>query len=319
MQEEQVVAFLNAIRAKRVRVKTKGWVEACCPLARWLHKKHHDTNPSFGISTDPEGRSGYHCFACESGSLEDLLSRIAYYDLAHLDQYDLRTAYDILYGEPTGPSILPYNPEPQPSTVFQPWPGHWIESFLPVEYYEPALEYMATRNWPTSYIEQFQLRFDTQRKMLVCPYWSVYGKLAGARGRAIRDDVSGASKLWDYTVEGKNNCRLSWYNESCLNLPGPVVVVEGQADVWRVAQGYPKVVGNLTAKPTLEKMEKLRDCPFLIQIPDNDETGERSIAAYRRFCNQLHLRHKVLKLDDAVKDPDQCHPDYLKDQIAKLL
>jgi hypothetical protein len=319
---EKIVVFLEALNAKRIRVKAKGWVEACCPLARWTHPKHTDSTPSFGVAVDPEGRSHFFCFSCESGSLEELLQMLALYNKAHLDEYNLKACHQLLAGEQDLPSLPPYGEHGTNEKPFEEWPLYWLESFLPLVYFAPALEYLQKRKVPLEIVQKFDLRFDSSRKMIVCPYYSVYGKLAGARGRAIRDDVTGPQKHWDYSCAGKNNCRFAWYNEGVLNFPGPAVVVEGQFDVWRVSQAYPKVVGNLTAKPTWEKMVKLTECPYIIQIPDNpkvDKAGALSIGKYAELCKKAKIGHRVLYLGDGVKDPDECCVEYLRDRIQEFL
>ena len=126
-------------------------------------------------------------------------------------------------------------------------------------------------------------------------------------------------KHHDYTYQHVNNARFCWYNEPCLNLGGPVVVVEGQFDVMRVAQVWPKVVGALSSKPTWEKMRKLTYSPLLIQIPDRDEAGTQSMARYKEMCRTLNIPYRHIWLDEGCKDPDECHPDYLKDRLAAVV
>jgi DNA primase len=164
-------------------------------------------------------------------------------------------------------------------------------------------------------IHHLQVLWDDVRKMVVFPYYNVYTNLAGARGRSA---VETGMKHFDYTYGGINNAALVWYNEQCLNLPGPVVVVEGQFDVAKVLERYPKVVGNLTAKPRLVKVKKLTHSPGMILIPDNDETGRASEKKYSELCNQLQLPMAVVRLS-GVKDPGECHPDYLWDRLQPLV
>ena len=161
--------------------------------------------------------------------------------------------------------------------------------------------------------QQFDLRYDPKRQMIVAPYRDVFNRLAGARGRSITHE--GPGKHYDYTYQNVNNARLCWYNEPVLNLSGPVVVVEGQFDCWKTVQAYPKTVANLTAKPTIEKMKKLGDSGIVIQIPDRDNAGQESVYRYAKLCHQLGLDHRPIWLDEGVKDPADCHVDYLKDRI----
>ena len=44
-----------------------------------------------------------------------------------------------------------------------------------------------------------------------------------------------------------------------------------------------------------------------------------SIGLVAKMCVQLGIGYKMLWLDEGVKDPDECHPDYLRDKIGGML
>lgn len=326
MDAAQAVQFLTALKCKHVKIKNNGWVEAACPLAPWTHKSGKDSNPSFGVTIDPGKRSYFSCFSCMKGSVEELVQLIALYAKETIADYDIAQAHALIDDE------LKVLPLPEYGSklnvqVFEEWPKYWLDAYVEIEYHEqklPALSnspwtYLALRKVPVEIVHAFKLRWDDYRKMVVAPYWDVFGRFAGARGRSILPDTSGPQKHFDYSWNGRNNSRLVWYNEQCLHMPGPVVVVEGQFDCWRTSQAYPKVVANLTARPMLEKLKKLGDSPFVIQIPDRDDAGIMSADLYAQLCKKLGIRYKRLTLDDGVKDPDDCHPEYLKTKIQELL
>lgn len=314
MTADACVAFLEALRATQIRVKDNGWVESSCPLSRWTHKSHADKSPSFGLSITPGGRSGFMCFACRQGSAEELLYCLEMYSKGTGD-YDFARCHQLLADEEYVVPLPPYGEFQKPEVVFIEWPQYWVESFQRAEWVAESAVYLASRGVSLATIEQYDLRYDPKRSMVVAPYRDVHHRLAGARGRSILET---GQKHYDYTFQNVNNARLCWYNEEVLNLSGPVVVVEGQFDCWKTAAVFPKTVANLTAKPTLEKMRKLGDCGLVIQIPDRDTAGYESVTWYTRFCHQLGLRHAVVWLDEGVKDPAECHPDYLRDQIAAI-
>lgn len=315
MDEIQCVAFLEALRAKQIRVKSNGWVEASCVLAPWLHKHHADHTPSFGLSISPGGRSYFMCFACRQGSAEELLHSLEMYSHAS-PNYDFKRCHQILADEQFVVPLPAYGEFHKPEQVFIEWPSYWLDSFQKVGWVTDAIEYLNYRGVSQTIWVQFDLRYDTKHQRIVAPYWDVFGRFAGARGRSIVDQQK---KHYDYSWQGANNARLVWYGEQSLNLPGPVVVVEGQFDVMRVAQAFPKVVGALTSKPTLEKMKKLSSSQRVIQIPDRDEAGDQSVFVYAKYCQQLGLQHRVAYLGEGVKDPAECHPDYLRDRIEEHL
>lgn len=316
MTAEQAVAFLEALRVSQIRVKDNGWVEGTCPLARWTHKHHTDKTPSFGLSITPGDRSHFLCFACRQGSAEELLHSIEMYSKGQ-GHYDFARCHQILADEQFVVPLAEYQEFQQSPQVFQEWPQYWLESFQKADWVVEALKYLTYRGVFATTITQFALRYDPNRQMIIAPYYDVFGRFAGARGRSILDE--GPKKHFDYTFQGINNARLVWYHEPVLNLPGPVVVVEGQFDLFKTVQAFPKTVANLTAKPTMEKMKKLSDSQVIIQIPDRDEAGQQSVSRYASLCHQLELKHRVVWLDEGVKDPAECHVDYLRDKIQEAL
>jgi hypothetical protein len=256
------------------------------------------------------------CFACRQGSAEELLSVIEMY--SHTSStYDFTRCHQLLQDEQYVTPLPEYGEFPHVDKVFDPWPQYWLDSFQKAEWCAESAMYLASRGVPIAVAQQYDLRFDTKRQMVVAPYRDVFGRLAGARGRATDNSVK--FRHYDYTWQGKNNARLVWFNEQVLNLSGPVVVVEGQFDLFKTATIWPKTLAALTAKPTLEKMKKLGDCNQVIQIPDRDEAGKESTYLYAKYCQQLGLRHGVVWLDEGVKDPDECSPAYLYDKIKAAI
>jgi DNA primase len=235
-------------------------------------------------------------------------------------QYDFKGAHQILTDEAINIAPLEeYREFKTVNQVFTEWPAYYLDSFKPVKMFVGAVEYLKKRNVSPEAIEKHDLRFDSSKDMIVCPYWNVFGKLAGARGRSIHDHASGEEKHFDYRCKGINNARFVWYNEQALNLPGPVVVVEGQFDTWRVEAGWPKVLGNLTAKPTLEKFKRLADAEEVVVIPDNDETGKISKDTYTTLAREFGVKVHFVDLPEGVKDPDECHPQYLQERVEDAL
>jgi hypothetical protein len=76
MNVDQAAMFLQTLNCKQIRKKSNNWVEATCPLAPWTQQKHGNHSPSFGHLGYPCERRIYHCFACRSGSVEELLQTI---------------------------------------------------------------------------------------------------------------------------------------------------------------------------------------------------------------------------------------------------
>jgi hypothetical protein len=319
MTEVECVEFLASLRAEKIRIKS-GWVTASCPLAKWLHTHHADSNPSFALSIVPGGRSYYTCFACQSGGAEALLHAVVLYAGASTTGYNFARCHQLLAGEELVQALPAYGSPVKKTAQFEEWPTYWLESFIRAEWVIDAVAYLTSRGVSLETVENHNLRYDAKRERIVCPYWDVYGRFAGARGRSIRTDATTTTlKHFDYSWQGRNNTKLVWYGEQALNLKGPVVVVEGQFDLFRTQSVFPKTVAALTAKPSWEKALKLGDSPLVIQIPDRDEAGLRSVEVYARYCASMGISHKVLWLDEGCKDPAECSPDYLREKIDALL
>lgn len=317
MTPEQGRAFLQALGAKNIQKSAK-WVSASCPLAFARHKASKDSNPSFGLTVSPDKRSRYNCFACGTGTALDLLQAMEYYQ----GPGDSAKAREILESESLEVIPLPEYGEfakSEDQWVLRPWPEMWLWNFVPVEEHAPAVEYLLGRGVSDVQMIEHGLLYDAHRNMVVFPLREAYGGLAGARGRSLNDGLTGKDKHYDYSHEGiPKNVRGVWYNERALHLPGKVVVVEGQFDLMKVEQVWPKVVANMTAMPTAEKLAKLELTDGVILIPDNDSTGEKSVSKYAEYLVQHNVPLQLLALPSSVKDPGDCAPAYLADRLAEL-
>jgi len=329
---EQSTAFLKALGAQGSQLKSDGkWLRCSCPLARWTHKNHKDSNPSFALSLDETEQPYFNCFSCLSGSAATLLQTLELYAsqtpeyTAHLD---FKTAHEILDGAELVLATLPgYGEKPNEHKPVIAWPQAWLDSFFHADKVELAREYLYSskdhvnmfgqkgRDFPPELITRFDVRYDHSRAMVVFPYRTADGVLAGMRGRSITE-----KRHFDYTWETVNNAHSVWFNEQALNLPGWVIVCEGQMDVMRVVQGgHAKVVGNLTAKPTDIKLGKLLHAWGTLLIPDNDAAGEISVARYREFHKKHNQPFRVLNLPAGIKDADDGHYQWLADRIDESL
>lgn len=328
MHPEQAAALIKSLGSEP-KIDTE-WVRASCPLAPFTHKSGKDSNPSFGIRLEPGERPFFHCFSCMSGSLEDLIGTLELYvsqqpHKAHL--YDLKTARTILDNADFDIAPLPEFSEfgGGNKAVFEEWPQWYIESFMPWQFSEPAFQYLKKRGVTGEQAKRFDLRFDSKRQMVVHPYKNVYGKLAGARGRSIHGG-KGHAGHYDYTWNDTNNAQMVWYNEPVLASGEPVVVVEGQYDVYAVDRAYPYVVGNLTAKPVAAKMDKLAHTPWVILLNDNDEAGQIANERYMKHLSKTGTKVSVIEYPEVLDefgepvklDPDKMGTGWIKMKLEEL-
>jgi hypothetical protein len=330
MTPTQAINFLQALGCKP-SYDGGIWVKADCALAPFTHKNHKDTNPSFGISCTEGEHSHFNCFTCNSGSVEELVGQLELYvsqNPTHAWRYNFKAARELLAAEElvtTLPEFTEFGNAKQQE--FQEWPQYFIDNFPSVTYSKDASQYLDKRGVTLHQRALHNLRWDVHKSMVVCPYHNAYGKLAGARGRSVLDNVSGWKKHFDYTWNQVNNASLTWYNEPCLQHEEIVVVVEGQFDLYRVERVYPHVLANLTAKPVPHKIKKLQQVPGVILMLDNDPTADKAIELYLNYFDRYDIKCAVIQppkeLDADGKlikqDPDSMGESWIAEQLKDLV
>lgn len=331
MTPKQAAEFLKALGADAHAEDHDEWVTCSCVLAPWTHKKGTDSNPSFAIHLKPGERPYYNCFSCGGGSLEELLGTLQLYrqnNPAKGKHYNLKLAREILDGAEVEVMALPEFSEfsNHHSQQFEEWPKHYIDSFMSWKYVKPAYEYLKSRGVTGEQAVRFDLRWDSKKEMIVSPYSNVYGKLAGARGRSIHGGKH-IDGHFDYTWNNRNNAGLVWYNEKVLNYGEPVVVVEGQYDLYAVDKVYQSVMANLTALPKPQKMKKLAQAPLVILMNDSDEAGQAANEKYIKYLNEYGTPYHVVEYPvikdekgEVMKlDPDKMGPEWIRDKLKDLV
>lgn len=311
MNSKQVAAFLKALSVKNIE-GSDTWVRGSCPLAPFSHSNGVDSHPSFAVKVMDDHPSHFNCYVCSGGSLENLIHRIemGLYQQPELRPlYDLKTASAILDGVEKVVVELPlFEQAPNlfnmPPSVLS-FPDDWLASF-PLAFASVAcrdyLTFGRSDTVPYWVIKKFDLRYDPNRNMVVSPYWDINGRLVGARGRSIDPTCPKEFRHHDYTWNGINNARLVWMNEQMLQDTGPVVVVEGQFDLYRMAAITSRVIAGLTTKNTEYKMRKLLQSELVIWMLDNDKPGQDHSQQYRDWLHQKGVPSIVLLYSG--KDPD---------------
>lgn len=318
MNQNQVVEFLNALGAKQINQKTD-WITCSCPLAPWKHKNGKDSNPSFGLSSTNQH---FHCFSClNTGTPSELLYVMEMYNQKSPKfGIDFKTAHEMLDSDSADLQALPpYSIEPKPMSVFQEWPDWWLNSFIPVSGNWEAVNYLESRKVPVQQWVKFNLRYDSSRRMVVFPYYSVHGLLAGARGRSIDAGAEGIKKHYDYAWNGVRNTSLVWFNEQCLAKCNSVYVVEGPFDALRLDEaGFGNVLACMSSKPTAAKIKTLLMLNSVVLIPDNDETGAKTVGFYASSLSGKIKFHSIV-LPQIVKDAGECDVGFLSEYILTNL
>jgi DNA primase len=330
MKPDQAKAFLKALGSKPHYDGGK-WVKSDCPLAPFTHQNHKDTNPSFGVSVEPNKHSAYNCFTCHNGSVEELLQTIEMYcgqNPMKAGRYNIKAARELLESEEVAvQSLGDYTEFGESGPVFQEWPEWFINSFVRAEFNAKAYQYLEGRGVTPAQIAKHNLRYDSKREMIVHPYKNVYGHLAGARGRSIHNHLKGHTKFYDYTWNEVNNASLVWYNEPAIDTEEPIIIVEGQFDLYTVERVWPHVIANLTGKPVPTKMKKLSHVSGAILMLDNDPTADVAVQKYLEFFARDNIQYAVIqppKLSDEngkliKQDPHSMGEEWVREQLKQLL
>lgn len=330
MTPHQAMNFLKALGCKP-HYDGGGWVKSDCPMAPFTHANFKDTNPSFGVSIDPSRVSQYNCFTCHSGNMEELVQKLEMYrqqNPSKAHRYDIKTARELLEQEEvTVQALEEYAEFGENENTFQEWPAYFINSFQSVVFSKAAMDYLTGRGITMAQIEKHDLRYDAQREMIVHPYRNVYGLLAGARGRSINEGVKGHKKHYDYTWNKVNNAHLVWYNEPALETDQPLVIVEGQFDLYTTEHVWPHVLANLTSKPIPTKMTKLAHAEGVVLLLDNDATADVAIERYKEYFQKYDIGHAIVQppkiLDSEGKlikeDPHSMGIEWVRSVLEPLL
>lgn len=305
MQPEQAKKFLQALGVHNPQYSGGKWVQSPCVLAPFTHKGGKDTRPSFGVAVGD--RAVFNCFVCGSGSLSELVGRIELYLKSHPEQssrFDLKAARLMAEQAESELPVLPIYSEfkDNPFSGFHEWPMWWLSK---LDDWTTASSYLLVERGLTAAVcDDFRLRYDPHRRMVVAPIFTAGGRLAGARGRLV--DGPGLPH-YDYAHFGFRNTHLVWFNERALNLDGPMVLVEGQFDAMRISKYHPKVMAILSTRPTPYKLRKLYGSPVILAL-DNDQPGRDNRDL---LIDQLRDHPQVGVVEYPTEDPDD--PAWFKD------
>lgn len=322
MKIEQLKAFLSTLGVHNVSYTGGLWAQASCPLSPFTHHGGHDNNPSFGVTVG-EDTSHFNCYVCSKGSLEELVQTLELYcknqpQLAY--RYNLLNARSILTQEATGVINLPEYAEltPSPYGEFQEWPEWWLDEYALYNDFTPSLNYVVSRGvWATA-AKYFELHVDLEKHRVICPFRTASGRLAGARGRSFDEGCPKHLRHYDYQWNMNRNTAVTWHNESAFNLPGPMLIVEGQFDAMRIWPFHQKVMAILSAKTTPYKMRKLTACDSVVLMLDNDKTGQEKTQEWLRYLVKKGVHTGTIDIPEGRKDPGDCSDEELKIALTGL-
>lgn len=315
MLEPGVRRFLASIGVPSEKMRrSKDWINCQCPLAKWTHGSGMDEHPSFGISIS-EGRSVWYCFGCmpKAQLLEGLLHNI----FITSGEYPREAAQVFVEEEgaeevpqqviPDGWADMKEAVEPLPKSVIKQfpilqWTKHNIDAIA-------CKQYLVKRGVPEWVQNLYQVRFDPERGCLTFPLTDLAGRIFVLRERSILE-----KKLWTVSSEMMKmpgvkfpSLRDSgvWFGMHLINWSKPVLLVEGEIKVMRLATlGEFNAIASATSSVSETQIDVLSGAVFYLGY-DTDKAGA---LAHSRIAERIGRRVALFELDWSVvgiTDPDE--------------
>lgn len=310
-----IVRELLKVRSSAVVVRSNGWVNIPCPLAKWRHQKGTDNSPSFGIKINDTDVSICHCYTCKyrrpiSGLLEDYSG---YTGIDLEAEIELAKDGEFLNGtlrdweeDPYEDVDERYNPE---DAIDE---GEW-------DIYDSAVghPYLVEREIDDETAEELHLMVDPEdsegEERILFPVWCLDGNVYGMTGRATDPDAR--LRVRDYQglkkrlfLLGLGRVTIKWER---------VILVEGLFDVARLVQYGQPVLGVMGSTLTDAQADWLIELGLPVYTMfDRDDAGQ---AATQVTITKLHGHLPVLTTTyphretwsdkkgdyELVSDPDQ--------------
>jgi hypothetical protein len=309
MNVESVLYVLSELGIKADNPRGKN-VQISCPLARYskAHKGNIDSHPSMGISIDSEGESFVNCFTCKWGStlqtFVDELFRVGFIDeakalkvssfLAGLEE----AALDAMLN-----SIIPYDVryEIADDDIFE------EERLKP--YARKTHKYAIDRGLSLTTIKCWEGGYDRKAQRVLFPVRNFHGRLVGAVGRTIYDEVKPPyMNYWEFTKGD------FLFGEHKVIRDTTMIVVEGLWDAISVWQALARnnmlrdysVAALLGSDATLRQIRKIISMSSdVLLFLDNDSAGwAGSRKLGKALFRETLVRCVEYPQNSSVKDPD---------------
>lgn len=318
MTSDLIKKMLKLLGATKIS-SSGGWVKSSCIFKHWFHANGTDNTPSFGISINDKGKSGFHCFTCRAKGPElidmvleirRLNHKIAYLDLdikelLHLCALEEDSQEDLFDDFPTYEDLVGNK-----GVVVNPFPEIWLESFQKAYQHK----YLIKREVPHSIAKTLDIRYDGTRNRVCFPIRDKQGRLAGMQGRAIDDNPI---RYYLYPYQGRFN-PFVWHNEQHMDLQQPLIICEGVFDSARImSAGYLNVVSSLTSKITNDKYKRAQDAEEIITYFDVGTGGDTGRALVDKLFKQASIVHVVP--DPPYKDAGETPVHVLQEAIQEAL
>jgi hypothetical protein len=314
MNEQGVRKFLLALGVSQGTIRSsKGWVNCGCPMAPYTHGSGIDEHPSFGISIS-EGRSVSYCFGCQpkAQQLEGLLHNIWVmskeypWEAADVFVHEENHEGEIHASVPDVWSEIKINPNPLPKEVLRLFPLLQIPRGSDVA--SACKNYLIRRGIPEWVQNMYQVRYDPKSGCVVFSLTDSSGRIFVMRERAFPE-----KRMWTVNEKftgieldyPKLNDIGVWFGMHLVNWARPVMLVEGEIKVMRLAAlGEFNAVASCTSSISDAQIDALHAITLYLGF-DADKAGA---LAHHRIVERLKDRAVMFELDWSVvgrKDPDE--------------
>lgn len=284
MDEINIRHLLTSLKLPHNRATFTGskkngrWMTISCPFAYWTHAKKTDTNPSFGITVNEDGRSHFKCLSCGiKGRLSGLPSRLGGY--RKLDYSKLRLWAESVEFQSGFSRPLPNWDDEISIEDTNVKGGADLPDAKLRTHYPLAIcsRYLRERGLTYADIVKMDIRYDESQRRVLFPVYS-YGLFYGFTGRSVlhrKTWVKQYPKVKDYLGLKKR--------EVFLGLPKPQeglhIISEGIFDyAIAVKHGYTAARAILGTAITEEKLDILiSEGKPVYFFMDNDLAGWQSL------------------------------------------
>ena len=336
MKREHIEFVLGKLGCYKIHASTD-WVRSSCPLAPWKHRKGADNHPSFSVSIEPDGKSYYRCFGCDSkGSLETLIweiERLSGKSLERLGSFVMEWNSASVEGMADRiRKLADYTPTVESVDLggFKARKTRRLarmveeQAEIPEEVLAPMKEALANNAEVRAYlngrgisdesIERWELGWVESANRIAVPVRDMGGKIRCISGRAFRE---GQKPKWMHSKGFKKDLYL--YGERFAESDGfgRCFLVEGFFDVIALDQaGFSNVFAIMGSSIGQIQAEKIvRMFTEAVIVPDGDEPGAE---AARRIVKTLKDKVRVKVFPTPFgKDPDEIDPNAIRDFLEE--
>ena len=305
---------LRSMGCRKIR-SSGGNTKTNCPLSPWYHEGGSDKHPSLSVEENPQGSSKYRCFACGSkgffiGLVRDFVRNGGFIDPQVLAKVEAEETPDLRQRGKICVDMFREGMVLREKNAVEVWSDEEIAQFA-----GRVPKYIIRRGISIETCKKWEIGYDEKDKRVIFPVRRRDGKLVGAVGRTILDNVE--PKYITYFNFTKSNF---FYGEHLLadkNEPtffeamgfdypaqDGVIVVEGNTDVLKLSEiGYTNVAGVMTSSLSKAQIKTLLDLerPVYLML-DWDKAGIKGRqAAVHKLYERLPFVYDVPGVRGCVK------------------